>query len=89
MAFLMCRTCELELYFFPRSPYRPNMASPTISVPPLSPLCSDLYAHLEKHEVSPMLYATPWFLTLFSSQYPIGFAARVFGESLRDHSAGL
>ena len=38
----------------------------------------DLYAHFEAHDVSASLYAAPWFLTLFSSQFQIGFVARVF-----------
>ena len=39
-----------------------------------------LYDHLEELEVTPTLYAAPWFLTLFASHFPIGFVARVFGE---------
>lgn len=38
----------------------------------------DLYNHLEENEISPSLYAAPWFLTLFASQFPLGFVARVF-----------
>ncbi|XP_072542371.1 TBC1 domain family member 4 isoform X5 [Salminus brasiliensis] len=37
-----------------------------------------LYSHLEEHEISPSLYAAPWFLTLFASQFPLGFVSRVF-----------
>uniref|UniRef100_A0A8D1E0C6 TBC1 domain family member 4 n=1 Tax=Sus scrofa TaxID=9823 RepID=A0A8D1E0C6_PIG len=37
-----------------------------------------LYNHLEENEISPSLYAAPWFLTLFASQFPLGFVARVF-----------
>lgn len=40
----------------------------------------DLYNHFEEHEIAPALYATPWFLTLFASQFTLGFVARVFGE---------
>lgn len=40
----------------------------------------DLYDHLEEHEIGPSLYAAPWFLTVFASQFPLGFVARVFGE---------
>lgn len=40
----------------------------------------DLYNHLEENEISPSLYAAPWFLTLFASQFPLGFVARVFGK---------
>jgi len=41
----------------------------------------DLYDHFEVNEVAPTLYAAPWFLTIFASQFPIGFVARVFGTS--------
>ena len=41
----------------------------------------DLYNHFEEHEIAPALYATPWFLTLFASQFTLGFVARVFGEA--------
>ena len=40
----------------------------------------DLYDHFEVHEIAPTLYAAPWFLTLFASQFPLGFVARVFGK---------
>lgn len=33
---------------------------------------------LQRNEVTPFFYAAPWFLTIFASQYPISFAARVF-----------
>lgn len=39
----------------------------------------ELYCHLEKHNIGPSLYATPWFLTIFASHFPLGFVARVFG----------
>lgn len=42
----------------------------------------DLYNHLEENEISPSLYAAPWFLTLFASQFPLGFVARVFGKKI-------
>ena len=41
----------------------------------------DLYDHFEAHEIVPTLYAAPWFLTMFASQFPLGFVARVFGKS--------
>ena len=40
----------------------------------------DLYNHLERYEIAPTFYAAPWFLTLFASQFPLGFVARVFGK---------
>ncbi|XP_019854945.1 PREDICTED: TBC1 domain family member 1-like isoform X2 [Amphimedon queenslandica] len=36
-----------------------------------------LHVHLEDHDVTPFLYAAPWFLTLFSSQFPLNFVARL------------
>ena len=36
-----------------------------------------VYEHFIKHDVTPTLYAAPWFLTLYASQYPIGFVSRV------------
>lgn len=41
-----------------------------------------LHDHLEQNEVAPSLYAAPWFLTLFASQFPFGFVSKVFGEFL-------
>ncbi|XP_059896361.1 TBC1 domain family member 4 isoform X5 [Gadus macrocephalus] len=37
-----------------------------------------LYTHLEEQEIGPSLYAAPWFLTLFASQFPLGFVSRIF-----------
>ncbi|KAB0371574.1 hypothetical protein FD755_016512 [Muntiacus reevesi] len=31
----------------------------------------------DEHEIGPSLYAMPWFLTVFASQFPLGFVARV------------
>lgn len=39
----------------------------------------DLYNHFEEHEICPSLYAAPWFLTLFASQFPLSFVSRIFG----------
>lgn len=40
----------------------------------------DLHAKLEALDISPALYAAPWMLTLFTSQFPLGFVVRVFGK---------
>ncbi|XP_076857643.1 TBC1 domain family member 4 isoform X2 [Brachyhypopomus gauderio] len=65
-----------------RRQYRPDMVSLQIQMYQLSRLLHDyhrvLYSHLEEYEVSPSLYAAPWFLTLFASQFPLGFVSRVF-----------
>ncbi|TSV41654.1 TBC1 domain family member 4 [Bagarius yarrelli] len=65
-----------------RRQYRPDMISLQIQMYQLSRLLHDyhrgLYLHLEEHEISPSLYAAPWFLTLFASQFPLGFVSRIF-----------
>lgn len=37
----------------------------------------DLFNHFDQHDISPSLYAAPWFLTLFASHFPLGFVARL------------
>ncbi|XP_012943151.1 TBC1 domain family member 1 [Aplysia californica] len=65
-----------------RKQFRPNMMALQIKLYQLTRLLhdqyKDLYEHFEMHEISPTLYAAPWFLTLFASQFPLGFVARVF-----------
>ncbi|XP_072554014.1 TBC1 domain family member 1-like isoform X2 [Paramormyrops kingsleyae] len=65
-----------------RRQYRPDMIILQIQMYQLSRLLHDyhreLYCHLENHNIGPSLYATPWFLTIFSSHFPLGFVARVF-----------
>uniref|UniRef100_A0A7N9AL34 TBC1 domain family member 4 n=1 Tax=Mastacembelus armatus TaxID=205130 RepID=A0A7N9AL34_9TELE len=65
-----------------RRQYRPDMISLQIQMYQLSRLLHDyhreLYNHFEEHEICPSLYAAPWFLTLFASQFPLGFVSRIF-----------
>ncbi|KAM3831648.1 TBC1 domain family member 1-like [Vipera latastei] len=65
-----------------RKQYRPDMTILQIQMYQLSRLLhdyhKDLYNHFEANEISPSLYAAPWFLTMFASQFPLGFVARVF-----------
>ncbi|XP_072266724.1 TBC1 domain family member 4 isoform X4 [Pyxicephalus adspersus] len=79
-AFEMLKFLMYDLGF--RKQYRPDMMSLQIQMYQLSRLLHDyhrdLYNHLEDNEISPSLYAAPWFLTLFASQFPLGFVARVF-----------
>ncbi|KAM4859700.1 TBC1 domain family member 4 isoform 1-T1 [Thomomys bottae] len=79
-AFEMLKFLMYDLGF--RKQYRPDMLSLQIQMYQLSRLLHDyhrdLYSHLEEHEISPSLYAAPWFLTLFASQFPLGFVARIF-----------
>ncbi|CAG5136474.1 unnamed protein product, partial [Candidula unifasciata] len=65
-----------------RKQFRPNMTALQLKLYQLTRLLhdhyKDVYDHFEAHEISPTLYAAPWFLTLFASQFPLGFVARVF-----------
>ncbi|XP_078457341.1 TBC1 domain family member 1 isoform X1 [Lampetra planeri] len=65
-----------------RRQYQPDMTTLQIQMYQLSRLLHDhhreLHAHMEEAEIGPSLYAPPWFLTLFASQFPLGFVARVF-----------
>lgn len=46
----------------------------------LNDLHPDLYNRLDEEDVGPALYAAPWFLTLFASQFPLSFVSRLFGK---------
>ncbi|XP_034364783.1 TBC1 domain family member 1 isoform X4 [Arvicanthis niloticus] len=79
-AFKMLRFLMFDMGL--RKQYRPDMIILQIQMYQLSRLLHDyhrdLYNHLEEHEIGPSLYAAPWFLTVFASQFPLGFVARVF-----------
>jgi len=70
----------MQLYNY-RQVFSPDLSTLQVRLYQLSRLLHDfaptLYQHLQQHEVTPFLYAAPWFLTLFASQYPIAFVARV------------
>ncbi|XP_039283914.1 TBC1 domain family member 1 isoform X3 [Nilaparvata lugens] len=65
-----------------RELYLPDMTALQVHLYQLSRLLRDtypdLYAHFNAHEINPSLYAAPWLLTFFASQFPLGFVARVF-----------
>ncbi|GAB0095009.1 uncharacterized protein DMENIID0001_103350 [Sergentomyia squamirostris] len=65
-----------------RNKYLPDMTIFQRELYQLSRLLKDtipeLYEWLDRNEISPTLYAAPWILTLFSSQFPLGFVTRVF-----------
>lgn len=67
-----------------RYQYLPDMVSLQIKLYQLSRLIHDqlpdLYEHFNHYEVAPTLYAAPWLLTVFASQFPLGFVTRVFGK---------
>ena len=45
----------------------------------------EIYEHMEGHDITPFMYAAPWLLTLFASQFPIPFVARIMGEHFTEH----
>lgn len=65
-----------------RKQYLPDMVGLQVKLYQLSRLVKDrlpdLYDHFDTHEVCPTLYAAPWLLTIFASQFPLGFVTRVF-----------
>lgn len=48
--------------------------------------CPRLAAHLASFGIGPVLYASAWFLTLFSTEYPLRFASRVLDIVLAERS---
>ncbi|XP_053202907.1 TBC1 domain family member 4-like [Panonychus citri] len=65
-----------------RRQYKPDMSALQMQLYQLTRLLydfhHDIYQHFDTHDIPPTLYAAPWFLTLFASQFPIGFVARLF-----------
>lgn len=45
--------------------------------------------HLEEHGVVPLLYASPWMLSLFSNTYPQSFSARILDVILTERSGNI
>ena len=64
--------------------YRGSLSNLQVRLYQLSRLMHDfipaLHLLLQQNDITPFFYAAPWFLTIFASQYPISFTARVFGE---------
>ncbi|KAM7291506.1 TBC1 domain family member 1 [Ixodes scapularis] len=79
-AFEMMKHFLFHLGF--RKQYKPDMLALQVELYQLYRLLHDhqreLYVHLEKYDVGPALFAAPWFLTLFASQFPLGFVSRLF-----------
>lgn len=65
-----------------RLQYCPEMTALQVQMYQLSRLIHDHHPSLSKKldsfEMSPTLFAASWFLTIFASQFPLGFVARVF-----------
>ncbi|KAK2717633.1 hypothetical protein QYM36_006417, partial [Artemia franciscana] len=65
-----------------RSQFLPGMMSIQVQLYQFDRLLhdnmKDLFDHLERNDIVPIFYASPWFLTIFASQFPLGFVVRVF-----------
>lgn len=65
-----------------RTKYLKDMKNFQLQLYQLSRLVKDelpeIYDWFDKNEVPSTLYAAPWILTIFSSQFPLGFVVRVF-----------
>lgn len=65
-----------------RSMYLPDMKGMKLAMYKMTRLLhdkeNDVFKFFQKHEITMMLVATPWFLTMFASTFPMGFVARVF-----------
>ncbi|KAL0281381.1 UNVERIFIED_CONTAM: hypothetical protein PYX00_002384 [Menopon gallinae] len=76
-----------------RKQYLPDMAALQVQLYQLTRLLYDtlpkLYAHFDKNEVAPTLYAAPWMLTVFASQFPLGFVTRVFDLVFLEHATDV
>lgn len=64
-----------------RKQYLPSMNALHLQLYQITRLLRDheyeLFNHFDRQDISPSLYAAPWFLTLFASQFPLGFVARL------------
>lgn len=76
-----------------RTMYLPDMKGMKLAIYKLTRLLYDhdleVYTFFEKHEVSMMLVATPWFLTMFASTFPMKFVTRVFDIIFAEGMQGL
>lgn len=64
-----------------RKQYLPSMNALHLQLYQLTRLLRDhqyeIFDQFDRLDISPSLYAAPWFLTLFASQFPLGFVARL------------
>lgn len=64
-----------------RKQYLPSMNALHLQLYQITRLLRDhqysIFEHFDRMDISPSLYAAPWFLTLFASQFPLGFVSRL------------
>lgn len=72
---------HLMFNFGLRKQYLPSMDALHLQLYQMTRLLRDhdyeIFDHFDQHDISASLYAAPWFLTLFASQFPLGFVARL------------
>jgi hypothetical protein len=76
-----------------RALYLPGMAALQLRLRQLEELLRRrspaLAAHLAAHDVSPVIFASAWFLSLYAAEFPAGFAARIIDVALAERSAAV
>jgi hypothetical protein len=64
-----------------RAMFHPDMTGLQLALYQLARLLADLhpalYSHLDRLQLDPSLYATPWLVTIFAAHFPLGFVVRV------------
>lgn len=72
---------HLLFNFSLRKQYLPSMDALHLQLYQLTRLLRDheydIFNHFDRFNIAPSLYAAPWFLTLFASQFPLGFVSRL------------
>jgi hypothetical protein len=90
-AFYLLQRFMLNYNF--RRHYLPDMEAMQLRLYQLSRLLHDLlprvFDHLDILNIPPFVYAAPWILTLFASQFPIRFASRVMDFVLLEGVEGM
>ncbi len=76
-----------------RALYLPGMAALQLRLRQLGELLRRrspaLAAHLDAHDVSPVIYASSWFLSLFAAEFPFAFTARILDVALAERSSAV
>lgn len=76
-----------------RGLYLPGMAALQLRLAQLEELLRRrspaLAAHLEAHDVSPVIYASAWFLSFYAAEFPPSFAARLVDVALGERSGAV
>lgn len=72
---------HLMFNFGLRKQYLPSMEALHLQLYQMTRLLRDheidIFNHFDNFDISPSLYAAPWFLTLFASQFPLAFVSRL------------